>query len=418
MNITATLKNINAKTGIGTVYIYIDLYSKTSRTRIFYQTSHKVDSKSFEAGRVKGRTDVAKSINSKIESEIEEIKGIVNQLKNDGKDVTKEALINARNAKNEVPKSLVDLIHEYIQFKTVTSEPKLIEKLKNLVVRLEDFQLGRMKEKETFNYPNQINQNFVNLFTAYLQKERPSHPNKRLRKSQSPATISKTFGFLRQALHHFFQLGIVSDSYKNLKYPKAFTQKQMVLVESEIKQLINFQPPNKRLEKVKDLALLQLFTGLRYSDAVKVNQSNFYNGNLNITAKKTKQKIEVPIHPALSDLLEKYKGDFKGLKISNVKYNDYLKELLKLAGIASKAEYIYFINGKESIELEFKYDLVSSHTFRRTFITNAILKGISLHVIQSITGHATLKQLSEYVNIADEIKKSEINKLNSLFSNE
>ncbi len=51
----------------------------------------------------------------------------------------------------------------------------------------------------------------------------------------------------------------------------------------------------------------------------------------------------------------------------------------------------------------------------RTFITNAIIKGIPLHVIQSIKGHTTLKQLSEYVNIADSIKQQEMNKMNELF---
>lgn len=79
------------------------------------------------------------------------------------------------------------------------------------------------------------------------------------------------------------------------------------------------------------------------------------------------------------------------------------------------AESVVFENGKKVVCLKPKFELVASHTFRRTFITNAIVKGIPLHVIQSITGHTTLKQLSEYVNIANSIKQQELNKMNELF---
>lgn len=414
MNITATLKNVNSKTGLGTVYIYVDLYSKTSRKRIFYKTPHKVDAKSFESGRVVGRSENAKSINNKIETEKERIKDVIIQLEKEGKEVTSKSLIEARESKKEGVKDLITLTKEYVQLR-VDAKLKMIEKLNNLIVRLEDFQ-QEMYPKSKVIYPSDIDQKFVNLFTQYLQKERPKHVNKQLSKSQNPATINKTFSFLRQILNHYLNQGLVKDQFKNLKYPKSFTQRQMVLFESEIKQLIKYQPSVKRLEKVKDLALLQLFTGLRYSDAVKLNESNIFNDNLNITAAKTGQKIEIPLHPALKDLLNKYKNNLNMLKISNVKYNDYLKELLKLAGIESKSEFISFVDGKKILTQEFKYDLVSSHTFRRTFITNAILQGIPLHVIQSITGHTTLKQLSEYVNIADQVKKAEVNKLNNLFS--
>ena len=88
-----------------------------------------------------------------------------------------------------------------------------------------------------------------------------------------------------------------------------------------------------------------------------------------------------------------------------------MKDLVKLAGIESKAEYIYFESGVKKTYQKHKYDLVASHTFRRTSITNAIIKGIPLHV-QNITGHTKLKQLSDYVNIADSIRQVEMNKMN------
>jgi site-specific recombinase XerD len=259
-------------------------------------------------------------------------------------------------------------------------------------------------------YYSHLNQIFINKFTLYLQDSTSKYG------SQQPATIHKTFGFLKTILNYYNSKSIIDDKYKQLKYPQTFEQKQMIFVESEIKQLINYQPTINRLQKVKDLALLQLYTGLRYSDATKINESNIYSDSLNITTQKTNQTITIPLHPSLLKLVEKYDYNLSTLKISNSKYNDYLTELIELAGIKSKSEYKYFVAGKMVTTQKFKYDLVGSHTFRRSFITNAIIQGIPLHVIQSITGHTTLKELSKYVNIANEVKKQEMNKLNSLFS--
>ncbi len=332
-------------------------------------------------------------------------------------ELTPESFKDLTEAKKELKaeglKDLVRMVNDYIDLRP-NLQIRMIQKFQNLITRLKDFEKVKRKGKKLF--VNDINQNFVNDFEIYLRTEFSKHQNKQLRKSQNPATIFKTFKLLRQVLKYYSDRGKIKDSYKQLIYPQNVKVKQMILVESEIKQFINYKPLNKRLEKVKDLALLQLYTGLRYSDAVKLNESDVYNDSLNITTKKTDSTVSIPLHPALKNLLEKYEGIFKDLKISNVKYNDYLKELFELAGIDSKTEIIFYQNGKKEIKYENKYKLVSSHSFRRAFVTSAILKNIPLSVIQSYTGHSTITQLNEYAIIADEIKKQEINKLNDLFS--
>jgi integrase len=397
MNITATLKNVSKKTGEGTVYIYIDLYSQNQRNRIFYKTPHKVEAKLFQNGKLIGRTDFVKKMNLRIQEEIVDIKDIIDQLKLEGKPVTKETLIEARRLTREGVKNLVTLAEEYIEMRT-DAKPRQIEKLKNLVTRLKEFQGSKPI------YHREVDQRFVNNFEKFLKKH------------QQPSTINKTFQFLRQILNYYNSIGLIGDNYKKLKYPKNFEKKQMVFLDIEIKKLLLFEPKNQRLKKVKDLSLLQLYTGLRFSDAIKLNKSNVYGGSLNISTQKTNQQISIPLHPALIKLLEEYNFDLSSLKISNVNYNKYLKELIQECGINSKTEYTTFQDGVQITVEKYKYELVGSHTFRRTFITNAIINEIPIHVIQSITGHKTLKELSKYVNIADEIKKREINKLNNLFS--
>lgn len=414
-----TLRNVNKNTLIGTVNILIDFYSPTSRKQLFLKTSVKVNKIHWDnKNQIVRKTNSSHSeLNEKLKNAYNEVLKLLNELKHNGIDITPESIKDRIEAKKELKeeglKDLVKMIKEYINLRP-NLKIRMIQKLENLITRIDDFQKIKRKGKSLF--ANDLDQTFVNDFEKYLQTEYPNHENKQLRKSQNPATIFKTFKLLRQVLKYYSDRGKIKDSYKQLIYPQNVKVKQMILVESEIKQFLSFIPPNKRLEKVKDLAMLQLYTGLRFSDAIKLNESDVYNESLNITTKKTDQPISIPLHPALKILLKKYEGNFKALKISNVKYNDYLKELFELAGIDSKTETVFYVNGQKVTKQEYKHRLVSSHSFRRAFVTNAILAGIPLSVIQSITGHTTITQLNEYAIIADEIKKQEMNKLNSLFS--
>jgi len=405
MNIRFTLRNISYTTRIGTINIYLDFNYSTVRRQIFIKTPVKVEKAYWNPNTQKiGKTyPNSKALTELLNSELQAVLTIINQLNHKGEDITPETIQSLIHHKKQGIKDLITLSKEYIELRS-DAKPRLIEKLNNLVSRLKEFQNAKPL------YYSHINQNFINKFTQYLQDSSSKYG------SQQPSTINKTFSFLRQILNHYYSTNVVDDNFRKLKYPNGFKQKQMVFTQPEIKQLINYQPTIKRLQKVKDLALLQLYTGLRYSDAIKLNDSNIYNNFLNITTKKTNQVIEIPLHKNLKDLIVKYNNNLSILKISNAKYNNYLKELIEISGIISKAEYIHFVNGIMVTTQKFKYDLVGSHTFRRSFITNAIIQGIPLHVIQSITGHTTLKQLTEYVNIANEVKQLEMNKLDSLFS--
>ncbi|SHM97578.1 Site-specific recombinase XerD [Cyclobacterium lianum] len=408
MNIQAVLKNVNPKSKIGTINIYLNFVTEFDRNQIFVKTPIRIEKRYWNNGKIRKSHPNYNEYSQLLASEQGAVLDLVNDLRLQGVPITSDSFKSYRDKKNEGIKDLITLAKDYISIRTDATK-RLRDKLNNLVTRLEDFSNGKKF------YPSQINQKWVNAFSTYLQTPQPNHPNKYLRTGQQPATIHKTFKFLKQVLHFYSKTGVIDDSFKSLNYPKAFTQKQMVFIESEIRKLIEYQPTRDSIKRVKDLALIQLFTGLRYSDAIKINQSNIFNGQLAITAEKTNQNINIPLHPALKNILEKYDYDLSPLKITNQRYNDHLKDLVKLAGIESKAEYIYFENRVKKTCQKHKYDLVASHTFRRTFITNAIIKGIPLHVIQSITGHTTLKQLSEYVNIADSIKQQEMNKMNELF---
>lgn len=89
-------------------------------------------------------------------------------------------------------------------------------------------------------------------------------------------------------------------------------------------------------------------------------------------------------------------------KISGVKFNVYIKEVAKLAGIDSPVTLKRY-SGKRMIEIKKpKYEFISSHCARRSFVTLLLEKGVPPTTIMKITGHTDLKTLMKYESTSDD----------------
>ncbi len=95
--------------------------------------------------------------------------------------------------------------------------------------------------------------------------------------------------------------------------------------------------------------------------------------------------------------------------------NYFLKELGELAEITEPVNEVIF-KGNERIDITRpKYEVLSTHAGRRTFICNAIaLLGIPAQVVMKWTGHSDYKAMKPYIEIADSIKANSMNKFNQL----
>jgi integrase len=100
--------------------------------------------------------------------------------------------------------------------------------------------------------------------------------------------------------------------------------------------------------------------------------------------------------------------------ISNQKMNDYLKELGELAGIDSKESITYYKGSERIEEVYKKYELLTTHCGRRTFICNALAMGIPAHIVMKWTGHSDYNAMKPYIGVADEIKSELMGKFNEM----
>lgn len=237
------------------------------------------------------------------------------------------------------------------------------------------------------------------------------------------STILKQFSFLRWFLRwcrkrNYIQNNIFEDFRPKLKT----TQKKIIfLTQTELQQVKNYTiPPQKEyLERVRDVFLFLCFTGLRYSDVSNLKKSDIKGDTIEITTIKTTDSLIIELNNHSREILEKYKDKVfdKNLAlpvITNQKMNEYLKELMELAGIDEPIRETHY-KGNERIDTVIpKYALIGTHAGRRTFICNALSLGIPPQVVMKWTGHSDYKAMKPYIDIADETKISAMERFNLL----
>jgi len=165
-----------------------------------------------------------------------------------------------------------------------------------------------------------------------------------------------------------------------------------------------------RLERVRDLFLVGCWTGLRFSDWNKVTPSNITNGNLKLKQQKTGGAVLIPLHPTVERLINKYNGNLPEV-ITNQKFNEYLKEVAKLAGFTD-AVYKTITKGGITRTTKYeKWERVTTHTARRSFATNLYNAGLPSITIMAMTGHRTEAAFLKYIKVTPDEHANKVREL-------
>jgi len=160
-----------------------------------------------------------------------------------------------------------------------------------------------------------------------------------------------------------------------------------------------------RLDLIRDVFLLGCYTALRYSDYSRISPEHISEGEygklmLTIHNKKTDIKTTVPLRTEAVAILKKYR--FKLPKTYEQKVNKGIKEIGQLAGIDNQIVIMKYRGVDKVKETRRKYEMIKTHTARRSAATNMYKAGISTVEIMKITGHKSEKTFFRYINVTDE----------------
>lgn len=285
--------------------------------------------------------------------------------------------------------------------------PKTGKKLDSKTITRHKYTLSLIKGYEEYSKQKvrtiNVDLNFHNGFVNFL-KDVHNYGNTTIEKQLS--TIKQ---YIREAGQKGYKINpeIESSSFTIKKDEVIDTY----LNEAEINLIYNYDlSDNKRLDNVRDLFITGLWTGLRISDLKRINSFDMSHNRIKISeTEKTDTFVEIPIHPQIRQILEKQEGVLP--EISDQRFNEYVKELCELVGINE-----VILGGLRNPETNRKekgnypkFKLISSHTCRRSFVSNHYGK-LDDKTIMAITGHKSHSQFLDYVKTskrehADKLEK-------------
>lgn len=169
---------------------------------------------------------------------------------------------------------------------------------------------------------------------------------------------------------------------------------------TDLKKLEELTGLNKTQRDIRDMFLLQAWTGCRLSDAITLTEENINGNILSYTSQKTSIFASVPIKPLVRGIIQR----MPTIGVYNkMTYNRNVHNLCKYAGIKDRVS-LWQAGEKYTGE---KWSFVSSHTARRSFATNLYEAGVPINKISYMMGHSNTTMTERYIcsnmEITDEV---------------
>lgn len=381
--------------------------------RIFYNLGYNVDKEKWnkDTQRCKRNTThgekkiPATRINAAIQHYEDEVTRIAESYKTDPTIETfKSAISQAlRKAEEALPQTdnFFTIYDQFIEEENVHSHwtrPMFI-KMRTIKTHLIDYDPTLTFDK--------INLQWMDNYCTYLQ-------SLNFRTSYTKKLIDTTKIFLKWAMSR----GYLND-HTFLGYRcklKEVRKRVIYLTWDELMTVYHHDFSGKEhLARVRDIFCFSCFTSLRYSDVKKLKKTDIVNGIIYVTTQKTSDSLEIELNDYSSTILARYADNDSDMAlpvISNVKMNKYLKEMAKECDLTTPITETYYEGATRKDIVSPKWQLITTHCGRRTFICNALMMGIPPNIVMKWTGHSDYKSMQPYIDIADSAKRSAMSLFN------
>jgi len=300
-----------------------------------------------------------------------------------------------------VVKSFIEHFTEYIDERQTNDQTIKKQSIKTIRTTLKHLSGFVELTEYDLNFET-INQNFLNRFQTYL-----THKN--IQNSTQQRHLKNIKAFMSKMKDHHNNM-----EYKHLQV-KTKESEIITLTIDEIKHLQEAALGDK-LSKIRDVFLCQCFTGLRVSDLKKIREHNidFNDMTLRVRQTKTGELHYIPLFDSTMTILKKY--DYWLPTISDQRYNSYIKDLCKAAGVNDLVDKTINIGNKTITKTFPKYELITSHIARKTFITVCLDSGLPVAKVMNLSGHTDYKSFKRYVNLSKKKVAADSGKeLNNVF---
>jgi len=367
--------------------IKLRYYVKKQQKYLQYSTGISIDPKNWnkENRMPKAKAGAAgfelKQITIQLNRYVKELHISINNIESEDKPVTREELkkrLNQRFKYVFVKKTtLLDHLDAFIEEKISLGkyQKRTIDKYNALKNKLfffkKDLKLTDINKKFMVDFINFLRNNY----------------------KMTDITLNRNIGYLKTFLKWCRYSGIKIDETYNQVTVSTRDADHIHLSKLQV-HLLSTLKLNKTLDKYRDLFLIGVYSGQRFSDYTVFKKSDVVNGRIEKRAEKTDYKSYIPISKNLEKLLDKW--EWRLPKVSNQKFNQNIKEVCRIAGFTEEVTKTTYIGNRKIETIEPFYKRVGSHTARRTFITLASESNVPDHIIMGICGIRDSKTLKTY----------------------
>ena len=308
-----------------------------------------------------------------------------------------------QEASNSKIDNIIKVIHDAVYNDATLSKGTADNYLNKGIPALE-FYLSHLKKDEkkkvdSFDY---FTTEFFNGFGQYIY-DNYTHDDG---KTYTISTINSILKYAKSAvvLCARTKQYLTEQHIASLKV-RYFTDKSapnhIALRDDEVMLLYNYKPKSELDEKVRDIFLLECTFGHRIADILRLDERIEEIGGkyyITISPKKTPQKrVEVGIvfDIAKRILIDKYHCQLPS--VSKDAINKNIKRIAQEAGIKGEELQSYHYQGENQPQetKRPRYECISTHTGRRTFISMLVARGWNYEQISKFTAQ-TVKVVERY----------------------
>lgn len=343
------------------------------------------------------KNDVVNQELSRIEDKLYRAKQKINE---DGRELTSKELVavalgrDLRTKNAYLLEYFTKCIREFKAKKEVG--PSTIMQYQGTYKFLSDFLSSEKKTDIKIEY---LSTSFIKDFDFWLSVHHKTKTGQNIQRN----SINKHHSRLKRILFL-----AISDRYLDINPYMNFklSTKKVIrdfLTPDELKRIIQLPLKNNRsLDRVRDIFLFSIYTGLRFSDAQRITPGHIIKNQdgklaIHLVMAKTSEVVFIPITSKALAILEK-EEDLASLpkdqpilpQISNQKFNAYIKHIAVGASVDKP---------------------LTHHIARHTFATNALNSGIPLEVVQKLLGHNNVKTTLIYAKLLHETLFKEMEKM-------
>ena len=289
--------------------------------------------------------------------------------------------------------NLFDTLERYIIEKTPSVTADQIKDYKTLRKHLMNF---KEYSSQPITFRN-LNLKFYNEFMEYLYY-------KAKKRDGTIGLLTNSAGKVVRLLKGFvnYQIAkgvIPSIDMKNFKVVEEETD-AVYLSEKELAAIYALRlSDDKQLEEIRDVFIVGCFTGLRYSDLSTLcpEHIDLENGNINLKQRKVHKAVVIPMIDYVPEIFTKYSYDLP--KVTSYTFNERVKELGQRAKLKQKIEVVRKKGKNREKKIFEKWEMISSHTCRRSFCTNMYLSGFPAEELMRISGHKSQAAFMRYIKV-------------------